>query len=176
MDRFSACFHVTRSEVKWKCWVWSSVLCLTAAHRSCPIGSDCSLTAKDSWEAPKDGRVPPGICYSAICSPPPLNCSHANCCTALTFNLRIHIHSHKPTADAYGRKSPPSPVFFFALFSAKCSRPVICRFQLADCGDMQGFDGGKYSHTHSLWFVGLHISYQKHAISYNILKWLPYFP
>ncbi len=109
-----ACFHVTR----WNCWVWSSALCLAAARRSCccrcPIGSDCSFTVKDSWEAPKDGRVPPGIRYSTICSPPPLNRSHANCCTALTFDLRIHMQGHKPTADACGRKSPP--YLFFAVF------------------------------------------------------------
>lgn len=64
------------------------------------------------------------------------------------------MHGHKPTADAW---VPPSRQMFSPLFPAKSESvnavgPVICRFKLADCGDMQGFDGRKYSHSHQLYY------------------------
>lgn len=124
----------------------SVIKCMVGCMRHIQA-ADCSLTVKDSWEVPEDGGVPPGICFSTICSPPPLKRFHANCCTALTFNLRIHMHGHKPTADACGRKSPPS-CLIFSFSPLKWTQPVICRFQLADCGDMQRCDVGKYSHSH----------------------------
>lgn len=64
--------------------------------------------------APSMAGFPRGeICFSTIWWPPPLDCSHANCCTALTFNLRLHMHGQKPTSDAF---RPPSHLIFFFFF------------------------------------------------------------
>lgn len=87
-------------------------LCLTWDTEASPpcrlIRGDCSLEQSKTVESPEGVfQGPLGICFSTICSLLLLNLSHTNCCTALTFNLRIHKRSRKPTADVFGQISLP---------------------------------------------------------------------
>ena len=85
-----------------------------------------------------------GICFSAICSTPPLSLPLANCCISPTFHLRNHMHGHKLTADTFGHKSPPSFVCLTPPPPApppplapappltkiwQSALPIICHFQ-----------------------------------------------
>lgn len=138
---------------------WKSVkevlclLCSTYKHVAAASNewSDCSLTVKDSWEAPKDSRVPRGsvsLPYVRLhrwISLTPTVAFH----WPLTPDIICTVTNPQPMH--LDKKSPPSClIFFFSIFPAKTKygNPGICRFQLAGCGGMQGFDGRKYSHSH----------------------------